>query len=158
MAQSELQQTHVAAQHPCCKTPPTPPLWRWAGSTGAGSRGQACSRSRVPEGVYLKGASQWAIMAATASLTTRLPASLLLLPLSLTMARRAGRLPVPRASRHCFSPMSHTYRLSMATPAVMACRFTCAASPALRTGSGACLQGVVLNTCRDRTSSRSCAE
>ena len=75
----------------------------------------------------LKGASQWDIMADTASFTTRLPASLLLLPLSLTMARREGRLPAPRASRHCFSPMSHTYRLSMATPAVIACRFTCAA-------------------------------
>ena len=46
--------------------------------------------------------------------------------LSVTMARVAGREELPNWSTCCLRPTSQQYRVSMATPAVMACKFTSA--------------------------------
>lgn len=74
------------------------------------------------ETLYLKGACHKAMMAATASLTTRLPCSLLPFPLSVMMASLAGRTDASFTVTKYRRRMSQQNRLSMATPAVMACR------------------------------------
>ena len=62
------------------------------------------------KGGHLKGASQAWSMAETASLTTRFPCSLALLPLSVTTTSACGRLPGLWAHTLCVQP--HTQRLS----------------------------------------------
>ena len=46
--------------------------------------------------------------------------------LSVTMARVVGREELPNWSTCCLRPTSQQYRVNIATPAVMACRFTSA--------------------------------
>ena len=76
----------------------------------------------VQEMANLKGACHKAIIAATASLTTRLPCSLLPLPLSVTIASRIGKETLSLILTRNRNRMSQQNRLSMATPAVMAWR------------------------------------
>ena len=88
--------------------------------------------------VYLKGACQRAMMAATASLTTRLPCSLLPLPLSVMMARRPGRLEGSFTVTRYLNLISQQKRLSMATPAVIACRLISARAGGLVSSQRCC--------------------